>query len=167
MCIRDSLEIEKSIMSAVRWNAMSLVNRANKEIDGIGGHISTYQSASTLYEVGFNHIFKGPDHPEGQDLVYIQGHSSPGIYARAFLERRLTEKQVFNFRQELSDGGGLSSYPHPYLMPDFWQFATVSMGLGPIMAIYQARFMRYLIDRGLSDKTNRKVFAFLGDGEMD
>ncbi len=161
------LEIEKNIMSAVRWNAMSLVNRANKEIDGIGGHISTYQSASTLYEVGFNHIFKGPDHPEGQDLIYIQGHSSPGIYARAFLEGRLTEKQIFNFRQELSDGGGLSSYPHPYLMPDFWQFATVSMGLGPIMAIYQARFMRYLIDRGLSDKTNRKVFAFLGDGEMD
>jgi len=161
------LEIEMKIMAAVRWNAMSLVNKANKESDGIGGHISTFQSASTLYEVGFNHIFKGPDHPEGQDLVYIQGHSSPGIYSRAYLEGRFTEKQIDAFRKELTDGGGLSSYPHPYLMPDFWQFATVSMGLGPIMAIYQARFMRYLIDRGLTDQKNRKVFAFLGDGEMD
>src|SRR6185436_117378 len=122
---------------------------------------------ATLYEIGFNHFFRGPDHPEGADLVYYQGHSTPGIYARAFLEGRLTEQQMDNFRRELAPGGGLSSYPHPWLMPKFWQFPTVSMGLGPIMAVYQARFNRYLEDRGLKPKTDAKVWAFLGDGETD
>ena len=160
-------EIERKIKTIVRWNAMAMVAKANKEKPGIGGHISTFASAATLYEVAFNHFFKGPNHPSGQDMIFFQGHASPGMYARAFLEGRLTETNLSNFRQELSSGGGLSSYPHPYLMPDFWQFATVSMGLGPMMAVYQARFMRYMIDRGFIEDKDRKVFAFLGDGEMD
>ena len=160
-------DIERKIKSIVRWNAMAMVTRANRETPGIGGHISTYASAATIYEVAFNHFLKGPDHPAGQDMVFFQGHASPGMYSRAFLEGRLTEENLNNFRRELAKEGGLSSYPHPYLMPDFWQFATVSMGLGPLMAIYQARFMRYMIDRGFMEETGRKVFAFLGDGEMD
>ncbi|MDC0480503.1 pyruvate dehydrogenase (acetyl-transferring), homodimeric type [Candidatus Marinimicrobia bacterium] len=160
-------DIERKIKSVVRWNAMAMVTKANTETPGIGGHISTFASAATLYEVAFNHIFKGADHPRGQDLIFFQGHASPGMYARAYLEGRLTKNQLHNFRRELAETGGLSSYPHPYLMPDFWQFATVSMGLGPIMAIYQARFMRYMIDRGFIEETGRKVFAYLGDGEMD
>jgi len=159
--------IERKIKSVIRWNAMAMVTKANTETPGIGGHISTFASAATIYEVAFNHIFKGPNHPSGQDLIFFQGHASPGIYARAFLEGRFSDEHLNNFRRELADGGGLSSYPHPYLMPKFWQFATVSMGLGPIMAIYQARFMRYMIDRGFMEDTGRKVFAFLGDGEMD
>jgi len=161
------LALENRITAILRWNSMAMVTRANSKISGIGGHISTYASAATLYEVAFNHFFKGVDHPKGQDLIFFQGHASPGIYSRAFLEGRLTEKKLNNFRQELSDGGGLSSYPHPYLMSDFWQFATVSMGLGPIMGIYQARFMRYMIDRGFMEETGRKVFVYTGDGEMD
>jgi pyruvate dehydrogenase E1 component len=161
------LALENNITSILRWNAMAMVTRANSKVSGIGGHISTYASAATLYEVAFNHFFKGVDHPNGQDLIFFQGHASPGIYARAFLEGRLSQKKLDNFRQELSKGGGLSSYPHPYLMPDFWQFATVSMGLGPIMGIYQARFMRYMIDRGFIKDTGRKVFVYTGDGEMD
>ncbi len=160
-------EIERKIKSIVRWNAMAMVTNANKNTPGIGGHISTYASAATIYEVAFNHFLKGPNHSSGQDLIFYQGHASPGIYSRAFLEGRLSEKNLNNFRRELSKEGGLSSYPHPYLMPNFWQFATVSMGLGPLMAIYQARFMRYMIDRGFMKDTGRKVFAFLGDGEMD
>ena len=159
--------IERRIKSLVRWNAMAMVTRANKESDGIGGHISTFASSATLLEVAFNHFLKGPDHPDGADLVFFQGHASPGIYSRAFLEGRLTESHLENFRRELSKNGGLSSYPHPWLMPDFWQFPTVSMGLTSIMALYQARFMHYLEDRGLVQKSNRKVWAFLGDGEMD
>lgn len=159
-------QIERRIKSLIRWNAMSMVVRANRNESGIGGHISTFASAATLYEVGFNHFFKGPDHPEGSDMIYFQGHAAPGIYARAFLEGRLEKKQLENFRRELAYGGGLSSYPHPYLMPGFWQFPTVSMGLGPIMSIYQARFNRYLEDRGIIKKSG-KVWAFLGDGETD
>ena len=146
---------------------MAMVVNANIKSPGIGGHISTYASAANLYEVGFNHYFKGPNHPQGSDLVYFQGHASPGIYARAYLEGRLNKEKIDAFRRELSPDGGLSSYPHPWLMPDFWQFATVSMGLGPLLAVYQARFMNYLIDRGLMEDTGRKVWAFLGDGEMD
>ena len=160
-------EIERKIKSIVRWNAMAMVTKANKETPGIGGHISTFASAATLYEVAFNHFLRGHNHPSGQDMVFFQGHASPGIYARAYLDGRLDETHLNNFRRELTDSGGLSSYPHPYLMPDFWQFATVSMGLGPMMAIYQARFMRYMIDRGFMENTGRKVFAYLGDGEMD
>ncbi len=159
-------EIERRIKSLIRWNAMVMVVRANREEHGIGGHISSYASSATLLEVAFNHFLRGKDHPEGGDQVYFQGHASPGIYARAFLEGRLTQQQLDHFRRELKPGGGLSSYPHPYLMPDFWEFPTVSMGLGPIMAIYQARFNRYLEDRGLVKKTGR-VWAFLGDGETD
>jgi pyruvate dehydrogenase E1 component len=161
-----SREVERRIKSLVRWNAMAMVVRANKENDGIGGHISTYASAATLYEVAFNHFFRGRDGHEG-DFIFFQGHASPGIYARAFLEGRLSEEQLKNFRRELVKGGGLSSYPHPWLMPDFWEVPTVSMGLGPIMAIYQARFNRYLEDRGLKPVTDAKVWAFLGDGETD
>ncbi len=161
-----SRAIERRIKSLVRWNAMAMVVRANKENDGIGGHISTFASSATLYEVAFNHFFKGPESPGGSDLVFFQGHASPGIYARAYLEGRLTKENLKNFRRDLSEGG-LSSYPHPWLMPDFWQFATVSMGLGPIMAIYQARFLNYLIDRGIVEDNKRKVWAYLGDGEMD
>ena len=160
-------EIERTIKSIVRWNAMAMVVKANKETPGIGGHISTFASAATLYEVAFNHFLKGHNHPSGQDMIFFQGHASPGIYARAFLDGRLNIEHLNNFRRELSSNGGLSSYPHPYLMPEFWQFATVSMGLGPMMAIYQARFMRYMIDRGFIENTGRKVFAYLGDGEMD
>jgi pyruvate dehydrogenase E1 component len=162
-----SREIERRIKSLVRWNAMAMVVRANKNSDGIGGHISTFASSATLYEVGFNHFFRGPNHADGGDLVFFQGHASPGMYARAFLEGRLTQQHLDNFRRELADGGGLSSYPHPWLMPNFWQVPTVSMGLGPIMAIYQARFWRYLEMRGLKKTTNNKVWAFLGDGETD
>src|SRR5216683_2520548 len=160
-------DIERRIKSLARWNAMAMVVRANKKEDGIGGHISTYASAATLLEVGFNHFFRGPEAPGGGDQVYFQGHASPGIYARAFLEGRLTEAKLQNFRRELAPGGGLSSYPHPWLMPQFWQFPTVSMGLSPIMAIYQARFNRYLHARGLADTSDCRVWAFLGDGEMD
>jgi len=157
--------IERRIKSLVRWNAMAMVVRANRNNSGIGGHISSYTSSATLYEVAFNHFFRG-NNLNGGDLIYFQGHISPGIYSRAFLEGRITENQLKNFRRELK-GDGLSSYPHPWLMPNFWQFATVSMGLGPIMSIYQARFLHYLQDRGICNTANRKVWAFLGDGEMD
>ena len=157
--------IERRIKSIIRWNAMAMVARANKYNEGIGGHISTYASAATLYEVGFNHFFRGPEY-HGGDLVFIQGHATPGIYARSFFEGRITEDHLHNFRQEIKSDLGLSSYPHPWLMPDYWEFATVSMGLGPIMAIYQARFMKYLQNRGLIEDVNKKVWAFLGDGEM-
>ncbi|MEP6915782.1 MAG: pyruvate dehydrogenase (acetyl-transferring), homodimeric type, partial [Acidobacteriota bacterium] len=165
--IPGSQEIERRIKSLVRWNAMAMVVRANRNSDGIGGHISTYASAATLYEVGFNHFFRGKGQDGDGDLVYFQGHASPGIYARAFLEGRLPVEKLNNFRRELADGGGLSSYPHPWLMPDFWQFPTVSMGLGPIMSIYQARFNRYLEDRGLKKPSSAKVWTFMGDGECD
>jgi pyruvate dehydrogenase E1 component len=158
--------LEHRIRSLVRWNAIAMVVQANREHSELGGHIATFASAATLYDVGFNHFWKGPEHPDGPDLVYIQGHSSPGIYARAFLEGRLSEDQLHLFRQE-SGRHGLSSYPHPWLMPQFWQFPTVSMGLAPILAIYQARFMRYLEHRGLAEMKSRKVWAFMGDGEMD
>ena len=161
-----SQEIERRIKSLVRWNAIAMVLRANKNEPGIGGHISTFASAATLYEVGFNHFFRSGTAGD-RDVVYYQGHAAPGIYSRAFLEGRLTEKHLDNFRRELAPGGGLSSYPHPWLMPDFWEYPTVSMGLGPIMAIYQARFIRYLEDRGLKKPSNTKVWAFLGDGETD
>src|SRR4051794_29730246 len=166
------LELERRIRSAIRWNAMAMVLQANKESSELGGHIASFQSAATLYEVGFNHFWHAPSAAHGGDLVFIQGHSSPGIYARAYLEGRLSDDQMRRFRQELDDKGrfdgqGLASYPHPWLMPEFWQFPTVSMGLGPIMAIYQARFMKYLQGRGLSDTSGRKVWAFLGDGETD
>ena len=159
--------IERRIKSINRWNAMAMVVRANKYDPGIGGHISTYSSLATLVEVGFNHFFHASYGDQPGDLVYFQGHASPGFYARAYLEGRLTEKHLENFRHELRDHPGLSSYPHPWLMPDFWQFPTVSMGLGPINAIYQARFMRYVENRGVIPKTDRKIWAFLGDGETD
>ena len=160
-------EIERRIKSLIRWNAMAMVVNANKQEAGIGGHISTYASAATLYEIGFNHFFKGRGDGYDGDQVYFQGHASPGIYARAFLEGRITKDQMKNFRRELNPKGGLSSYPHPWLMPNFWEFPTVSMGLGPITAIYQARFNRYLEDRGLKEDKGGKVWAFLGDGETD
>ncbi len=162
-----SIEVERRIKSLVRWNAMAMVVRANLESDGIGGHISTYASAATLYEVGFNHFFRGGEGGKTPDMIYFQGHASPGIYARSFLEGRLSEKDLHNFRQELRPDGGLPSYPHPRLLPEYWQFPTVSMGLGPIMAIYQARMNKYLEDRGLKEKTDQKIWAFVGDGEMD
>jgi pyruvate dehydrogenase E1 component len=162
-----SREIERRIKSITRWNAMAMVVRANKHEAGIGGHISTYASAATLYEIGFNHFFRGKGENYDGDIVYFQGHASPGIYARAFLEGRISPQQLENFRRELAPGGGLSSYPHPWLMPEFWEYPTVSMGLSPIMAIYQARFMRYLEDRGLKKLGGSKVWAFLGDGETD
>ncbi len=158
--------IENRIRSFIRWNAMAMVVRANKESSELGGHIASFASAATLYDTGFNHFFHAPTPDHGGDLVFMQGHSAPGIYGRAYLEGRLDESQLDKFRQEV-DGGGLSSYPHPWLMPDFWQFPTVSMGLGPIMSIYQARFMKYLQDRGIAKTDNRKVWAFCGDGEMD
>jgi pyruvate dehydrogenase E1 component len=158
-------QLERRLRSIMRWNATAMVLNANKESSELGGHIASYQSAAVLYELGFNHFWHAPSEQHGGDLVYIQGHSSPGIYARAFLEGRLTEEQMRTFRQEV--GGGLSSYPHAWLMPDFWQFPTVSMGLGPIMAIYQARFMKYLKGRDLADTDGRKVWVFLGDGETD
>lgn len=158
--------IEDRIRSFIRWNAVAMVVKANRKASELGGHIATFASAAVLYDVGFNHFWRAPSHEHGGDLIYSQGHASPGTYARAFLEGRLSEEQLDNFRQEV-DGKGLSSYPHPWLMPDFWQFPTVSMGLGPIMSIYQARFMKYLQDRGLADTKNRRVWAFLGDGEID
>ena len=158
--------LEHRIRSIIRWNAMAMVVQANRRNPELGGHISSFASAATLYDVGFNHFFRAPSNGFGGDLLYIQGHSSPGIYARAFLEGRLSERQLHDFRREV-ERDGLSSYPHPWLMRDFWQFPTVSMGLGPIMAIYQARLMRYLHNRGLIDASERKVWAFMGDGEMD
>ncbi|HVW05191.1 MAG TPA: pyruvate dehydrogenase (acetyl-transferring), homodimeric type [Vicinamibacterales bacterium] len=159
--------LERRIKSLVRWNALAMVVRANRESDGIGGHISTYASAATLYEVGFNHFFRGKDAGSEADVVFYQGHASPGIYARAFLEGRFTEEHLRNFRHELREGGGLSSYPHPWLMPDFWEYPTVSMGIGPLTSIYQARFIKYLQNRGLKPQSEQKVWAFLGDGETD
>tara|TARA_Y100001968_G_scaffold326482_1_gene369616 strand:+ start:1192 stop:3879 length:2688 start_codon:yes stop_codon:yes gene_type:complete len=158
--------MERQIRGIVRWNAMAMVMRANLRNASIGGHISTFASSATLYDVGFNYFFRGPHDQHEGDLIYYQGHSSPGIYARSFLEGRLVEAQLDNFREEVN-GNGLSSYPHPWLMPDYWQFPTVSMGLGPIQAIYQAHIMKYLSSRGLMDNSDRKVWAFLGDGEMD
>ena len=158
--------MERQIRAIVRWNALAMVMRANERNPGIGGHISTFASSATLYDVGFNYFFKGPNKDNEGDLIYYQGHSSPGIYARSFTEGRFDEEQLDNFRQEV-DGNGLSSYPHPWLMPDYWQFPTVSMGLGPIQAIYQAHIMRYLSSRGLMDNSDRKIWAFLGDGETD
>ena len=158
--------IERRIRSLIRWNAAAMVVRANKKFPELGGHIGTFASAATLYDVGMNHFWRAKNNKFGGDLIYFQGHSAPGMYARAFLEGRLSEKQLDNFRQEVNPGG-LSSYPHPWLMPNFWQFPTVSMGIGPMLAIYQARFMKYLINRGLIKDEGRKVWAFLGDGEMD
>jgi pyruvate dehydrogenase E1 component len=161
-------ELERRIKSFIRWNAMAMVTRANRDHAGIGGHISTFASSANLYEVGFNHFFRGRgESGYDGDQIYFQGHASPGMYSRAFLEGRLSEQNLINFRRELSEGGGLSSYPHPWLMPHFWEFPTVSMGLGPIMAIYQARFNRYLTDRGIKDVAHKHVWAFLGDGECD
>ncbi|RRW47911.1 pyruvate dehydrogenase (acetyl-transferring), homodimeric type [Pseudomonas luteola] len=160
------LFMERRIRSLVRWNALAMVVRTNLRDPDLGGHISTFASSATLYDIGFNYFFKAPTEEHGGDLVYYQGHASPGVYARAFLEGRLTEDQMNNFRQEV-DGNGLSSYPHPHLMPDFWQFPTVSMGLGPITAIYQARFMKYLEDRGFIPAGKQKVWCFIGDGETD
>jgi pyruvate dehydrogenase E1 component len=159
-------ELEHRIRALMRWNAMAIILNANKESSELGGHIASFASAATLYDVGFNHFFHGKTDTHGGDLVYFQGHSSPGMYARAFMEGRISEAQLYKFRQEV-DGDGLSSYPHPWLMPNFWQFPTVSMGLGPLMAIYQARFMRYLQHRGLASTDGRKVWAYLGDGETD
>ncbi len=162
-----SQEMERRIKSLVRWNALAMVVRANKIEGGIGGHISTFASAATLYEVAFNHFLQAQTESGDRDLVYFQGHAAPGMYARAYLEGRIPKEKLQNFRRELKAGGGLSSYPHPWLMPDFWEFPTVSMGLGPIQAIYQARFIRYLENRGLKKATGGRVWAFMGDGEMD
>ncbi|MDQ3887502.1 MAG: pyruvate dehydrogenase (acetyl-transferring), homodimeric type, partial [Actinomycetota bacterium] len=161
-------ETERRYRAWIRWNAAIMVHRAQRPGVTVGGHISSYASSAALYEVGFNHFFRGKDHPGGGDHIYIQGHASPGIYARAFLEGRLSASQLDGFRQEVSHaGGGLPSYPHPRLMPYFWEFPTVSMGLGPLNAIFQARFNRYLHDRGITDTSQQHVWAFLGDGEMD
>ena len=161
-------DVERRIRAYIRWNAAIMVHRAQRPGIAVGGHISSYASSASLYEVGFNHFFRGKDHPGGGDQIWFQGHASPGIYARAFLEGRLSEQQLDGFRQEVSHpGGGLSSYPHPRLMPEFWEFPTVSMGLGPLNAIYQARFNRYLHGRGIKDTSDQHVWAFLGDGEMD
>jgi pyruvate dehydrogenase E1 component len=160
--------VERRIRAYIRWNAAIMVHRAQRPEIGVGGHISTYASAASLYEVGYNHFFRGKDHPGGGDQIFFQGHASPGMYGRAYLEGRLTEDQLDGFRQELSHRpGGLPSYPHPRLMPNFWEFPTVSMGLGPLNAIYQARFNRYLHHRGIKDTSQQHVWAFLGDGEMD
>ncbi|MET0733481.1 MAG: pyruvate dehydrogenase (acetyl-transferring), homodimeric type, partial [Casimicrobiaceae bacterium] len=159
------LAIEERITSIIRWNALAMVVRANVAYGELGGHIGSYASAAEIFEVGFNHFFRA-DEGRGGDLVFFQPHSAPGVYARAFLEGRLTEAQLANYRQEVR-GGGLSSYPHPWLMPEFWQFPTGSMGLGPISAIYQARFMRYLQQRGIVDTSARRVWGVFGDGEMD
>ncbi|MEJ2633336.1 MAG: pyruvate dehydrogenase (acetyl-transferring), homodimeric type [Acidihalobacter sp.] len=158
--------MERRIRSLIRWNALAMVVKANRKSSELGGHIASFASIATLYDVGFNHFWRAPTHEHGGDLVYFQGHSSPGNYARAFLEGRLSEEQLDNFRQEV-DGKGIPSYPHPWSMPDFWQFPTVSMGLGPLQAVYQARFMKYLNDRGIADTRDRKVWCFIGDGEMD
>ncbi len=161
-------ELERRIKSLARWNAMAMVVNAQRDEAEVGGHISSYASMATLYEVGYNHFFRGGEGKRPADLIYFQGHTTPGNYARAFLEYRLEERHLHNFRRELAEGGGLSSYPHPYLMPDFWQFPTVSMGLGPIMSIYQARFIRYLKARGLlKTEEEPRVWAFVGDGESD
>ncbi|MGH2670563.1 MAG: pyruvate dehydrogenase (acetyl-transferring), homodimeric type, partial [bacterium] len=160
-------QIERRLKSLIRWNAMAMVHRQNRHDKGIGGHISTYASLATLLEVGFNHFFRASYGDQPGDLIYFQGHASPGVYARAFLEGRLSEEHLENFRHELREHPGLSSYPHPWLMPDFWRFPTVSMGIGPLNALYQARFMRYLENRNLIPKTPRKVWAFVGDGETD
>src|SRR5438309_4615557 len=162
-----SQEMERRIKSLVRWNALAMVVRANKMQEGIGGHISTFASSATLYEVAFNHFLHAKTESGDRDIVYFQGHAAPGMYARAYLEGRIPRQKLENFRRELRPGGGLSSYPHPWLMPDFWEFPTVSMGLSPLMAIYQARFNRYLENRGLKTPTDAKVWAFLGDGETD
>ncbi|HBS61942.1 MAG TPA: pyruvate dehydrogenase (acetyl-transferring), homodimeric type, partial [Stenotrophomonas sp.] len=159
-------ELEWRIRSIIRWNAMATVVRANRKPGDLGGHIASFASGATLYDVGFNHFWRAPSDNHPGDLLFIQGHSAPGIYARAFLEGRIDEQQLDKFRMEV-DGGGLSSYPHPWLMPDFWQTPTVSMGLGPLAAIYQAQFMRYLENRGLIEKSDRKVWCFIGDGESD
>jgi pyruvate dehydrogenase E1 component len=159
-------ELERKLYQAIRWNAVAMVVSGNRKPGEPGGHIASFQSSATLYETGFNHFWRGPDAPAGGDMIFFQGHSSPGMYSRAFLEGRLTVEQLANYRREVG-GNGVSSYPHPWLMPDFWQFPTVSMGLGPIMAIYQARFMKYMENRGLAPKSDRKVWAFLGDGETD
>ena len=159
-------EMERRIRALIRWNAIMTVLRANEKSPGVGGHIASFQSAATLYDVGFNHFFRAANEDFGGDCIYFQGHSSPGVYARAYLEGRFTEEQMDNFRQE-TGGNGLSSYPHPWLMPDFWQFPTVSMGIGPLAGIYQARFLKYLHNRGIVDTSNRKVWVFCGDGEMD
>jgi pyruvate dehydrogenase E1 component len=164
--VAGDVSMETRIRSLIRWNAAAMVVRANRKSTELGGHIASFASATTLYDTGFNHFFRAATHEHGGDLVLFQGHSAPGMYARAFLEGRLSEEQLDNFRQEV-DGNGLSSYPHPWLMPDFWQFPTVSMGLGPIQSIYQARFMKYLQDRGLADTRDRKVWTFIGDGETD
>ncbi|HXL96759.1 MAG TPA: pyruvate dehydrogenase (acetyl-transferring), homodimeric type, partial [Steroidobacteraceae bacterium] len=158
--------LERRIEAFIRWNAIAMVVQANRKSAEYGGHLASYASSATLYEVGFNHFWRAPGDKHPGDLVYMQGHSSPGVYARAYLEGRLSDDQLAHFRQEVG-GRGLSSYPHPWLMPDFWQFPTVSMGLGPMMAIYQARFIRYLENRGLVAPSDRKVWAFCGDGEMD
>ncbi|HEY1416683.1 MAG TPA: pyruvate dehydrogenase (acetyl-transferring), homodimeric type, partial [Myxococcaceae bacterium] len=159
--------LERRLRSIIRWNAMAMVVRANKESSELGGHIASYQSVATLYEVGFNHFWRAATDESPGDLVYFQGHSSPGNYARAYLEGRLSEDQLDGFRQDVSHPSGLSSYPHPWLMPEFWQFPTVSLGIGAITSIYQARFMKYLQARGMAETAPRKVWAFLGDGEMD
>ena len=158
--------LERKIRSLIRWNAAAMVVRANKKNPELGGHIGTFASAATLYDVGMNHFWRAKNNKFGGDLIYFQGHSAPGMYARAFLEGRINEKEMDRFRQEVKPGG-LSSYPHPWLMPKFWQFPTVSMGLGPIMSIYQARFNKYLINRGLLKDEGRKIWCFLGDGETD
>src|SRR6201996_6972622 len=160
-------QLERRVEALLRWNAMAMVHKQNKHDAGIGGHISTYSSQCTLLEVGFNHFFKAKYGDQPGDFIYFQGHASPGVYARAFLEGRFDQARLKNFRHELRGEPGLSSYPHPWLMKDFWQFPTVSMGIGPLNAIYQARFMRYLENRGLIEKTNRKIWAFVGDGETD
>ena len=160
------LALEAAIEAAIRWNAIAMVINTKRDVGGVGGHLSSFASISTLYEVGMNHFFRGPTNSNPGDLVYFQGHSSEGNYARAFLEGRMTEKQLKHFRQEV-DGEGVSSYPHPWLMPAFWQFATVSLGLGLLQGVYQARFLRYLDNRGLLSTADRKVWVFCGDGEMD
>ena len=161
------IEIEKTIEDIIRWNAMAMVVKANRTHDGIGGHISSFASCATLYEVGFNHIFRGNGDGHDADQVFFQGHTSPGNYSRSYVEGRLSAKKLHHFRQELAVGGGLSSYPHPYLMPNYWQFPTVSMGLGPLMAIYQARFNRYMSARGVLKEDETQVWCFVGDGECD
>src|ERR1700753_2405917 len=161
-------ELERRIKSLARWNAMAMVVNAQRNDSGVGGHISSYASMATLYEVAYNHFFRGGDDGQLADMIYFQGHTTPGNYARAFLEYRLDEKHLYNFRNELAEGGGLSSYPHPYLMPDFWQFPTVSMGLGPLNSIYHARFLRYVRARGLVKWTEEpRGGAYVGDGDSD